>query len=109
MWAIYCASKAALRVYGEALRARLAPESIGVSVVLPGYVDVPLTKALSGPKPVVLSPEHAARLIRRGLESNRANITFPRYLAWGLLWLSVLPRFCPSASSARWVLANGVP
>ena len=46
---IYCASKAALRVYGEALRAWLAPEGIGVSVVLPGYVDTSMTDSLSGP------------------------------------------------------------
>jgi short-subunit dehydrogenase len=88
---IYCASKAALRAYGEGLRAWLAPQGIGVSVVLPGYVDTAMTDSLSGPKPAVLSPERAARLIRRGLERNRARIAFPRHLAWGLLWLSVLP------------------
>ena len=88
---IYSASKAAVRVYGEALRAWLAPQGIGVSVVLPGYVDTSMTDSLSGPKPAVLSPERAARLIRRGLEWNRARIAFPRHLAWGLLWLSVLP------------------
>jgi short-subunit dehydrogenase len=88
---IYCASKAALRAYGEALRAWLAPEGIAVSVVLPGYVQTPMTDSLTGPKPSVLPPERAALLIRRGLESNRARIAFPRTLAWGLLWLSVLP------------------
>jgi short-subunit dehydrogenase len=88
---IYCASKAALRAYGEALRAWLAPEGIAVSVVLPGYVQTPMTDSLTGPKPSVLSPERAALLIRRGLGRNRASIAFPRTLAWGLLWLSVLP------------------
>jgi hypothetical protein len=38
-----------------------------------------------------MSPERTALLIHRGLERNRARIAFPRPLAWGLLWLSVLP------------------
>jgi short-subunit dehydrogenase len=87
----YCASKAALRAYGEALRLRLAPQGIAVSVVLPGFVGTSMTAGLKGPKPAVMSPERAALLIRRGLERNRARIAFPRSLAWGLLWLSVLP------------------
>jgi len=36
-------------------------------------------------------PERAAHLILRGLERNRARIAFPRLLAWGMWWLSVLP------------------
>jgi NAD(P)-dependent dehydrogenase (short-subunit alcohol dehydrogenase family) len=87
----YCASKAALKVYGEALRAWLAPEGIGVSVVLPGFVDTPMTDSLTGPKPSTMSAARAAVLIRRGLERNRARIAFPRALAWGMRWLSVLP------------------
>jgi short-subunit dehydrogenase len=33
---IYCASKAALKTYGEALRGWLAPQGIAVNVVMPG-------------------------------------------------------------------------
>jgi short-subunit dehydrogenase len=87
----YCASKAALKVHGEALRAWLAHQGIGVSVVRPGFVDTPMTDSLTGPKPSTMAPERAAMLIRRGLERNRARIAFPRALAWGLQWLSVLP------------------
>src|SRR6516164_6491886 len=39
----YCASKAAVRIYGEALRSWLAPEGIDVSVVLPGFVETRLS------------------------------------------------------------------
>jgi len=34
----YCASKAAVRVWGEALRGELAPFGVGVSVICPGFV-----------------------------------------------------------------------
>jgi hypothetical protein len=39
----------------------------------------------------MMSPERAAYLILKGLESNRARIAFPRVLSWGMWWLSVLP------------------
>ena len=87
----YSASKAALKVYGEALRAWLAPQGVAVNVVLPGYVRTAMTERVRGPKPAVMSPERAARLIRSGLEANRARIAFPRDLAFGTWLLSVMP------------------
>ena len=87
----YCASKAALKTYGESLRLRLASRGVAVSVVLPGFVRTAMTDRVKGPKPAIISPQRAARLIRRGLERNRARIAFPRRLAWGLRWLAVLP------------------
>jgi len=88
---IYCASKAAMKAYGEALRGWLAPQGIAVNVVMPGFVRTPMTERFSGAKPWLMSPERAATLIRRGLERNRARIAFPRRLAFGMWGLSVLP------------------
>jgi short-subunit dehydrogenase len=87
----YCASKAALKVYGESLRSWLAPEGISISVVLPGFVDTPLSQAVSGPKPFMISPERAARIIRRGLMKKRAQIAFPYPLYLGAQLLRALP------------------
>jgi short-subunit dehydrogenase len=88
---IYSASKAALKAYGEALRGWLAPQGIQVNVVMPGFVRTPMSDRYTAAKPWMMSPERAAHLIRRGLERNRARIAFPRALAWGMWWLSVLP------------------
>ena len=88
---VYSASKAALKVYGEALRGWLAPQGIQVNVVLPGFVRTPMSDRYTAAKPWMMSPERAAVLIRRGLERNRARTAFPRVLAWGMWWLSVLP------------------
>jgi len=88
---VYCASKAAIKAYGEALRGWLAPQGIGVSVVLPGFVDTPMSARFPGRKPLMLTPERAATLIRRGLERNAARIAFPRALAVAMWGLSVLP------------------
>jgi short-subunit dehydrogenase len=87
----YCASKAALKVYGEALRAPLARDGIRVSVVLPGFVKSEMSDALRLPKPFMLSAEDAAARIKRGLERDEARISFPLPLAAGCWALSALP------------------
>jgi short-subunit dehydrogenase len=87
----YCASKAALKAYGEALRGLLAPQGIAVNVVLPGYVATPMNENDAGPRPFRMAPAAAARRIRQGLARNRARIAFPWPLSWGMWWLAVLP------------------
>ncbi len=103
----YSASKAALRAYGEALRAWLAPTGIAVNVVMPGFIDTPMTTSLRGPKPSTIPAEKAAVLIKRGLEHNRARIAFPRAMAWGLLLLSILP--APVSERIMGMLGFGAP
>ena len=87
----YCASKAAVRIYGEALRSWLAPEGIGVSVVLPGFVETRLSQTVAGPKPLILPAERAARIIRRGLAKGRRQIAFPYPLYLGIQLMRALP------------------
>lgn len=87
----YCASKAAIKAYGEALRGWLAPEGIRVSVIMPGYVASKMCHEMPGPKPFLWSAERAARHIRRGLERDQARISFPFPLDVGTWFLAVLP------------------
>jgi len=87
----YCASKAALKSYGEALRGWLAPKGIMVNVIMPGYVESPMCQNMAGPKPFLLTPEKAAQIIKHGLEKNKPRISFPFPLNLGTWLLSVLP------------------
>ncbi|MEH6472457.1 MAG: SDR family NAD(P)-dependent oxidoreductase [Halopseudomonas sp.] len=87
----YSASKAAVKAYGEGLRGWLAEDGVGVTVVMPGYVASPMCHDMPGPKPFLWSPERAARVIRKGLDNNRARISFPFPLNFGSWWLAVLP------------------
>ncbi|WP_300086689.1 SDR family NAD(P)-dependent oxidoreductase [uncultured Nitrosomonas sp.] len=87
----YCASKAGLKAYGEALRGWLAPEGIKVNVVMPGYVQSPMCDDMPGSKPFLWAPKRAAMAIHRGLVRDMARISFPFPLNWGGWWLAVLP------------------
>ncbi len=87
----YCATKAGIKAYGEALRGWLAPEGIRVNVIMPGYVHSPMCEAMPGPKPFLWSPGRAARFIQRGLARDKARISFPFPLNFGTWCLAVLP------------------
>ncbi len=73
----YCASKAFVRVWGEALRADLAPKGVRVSVICPGFVTTRMTEKNDFPMPMLMSGERAAQIIVRGLAKDRARIAFP--------------------------------
>lgn len=87
----YSASKAAVKVYGEALRGWLAPHGLRVTVIMPGYVESDMCDAMPGPKPFLKTADQAARLIKRRLALNHARISFPFPLNIGCWFLTVLP------------------
>ncbi len=97
----YSASKAAVKVYGEALRGALFNDGIGVSVICPGFVVSRMTDSNDYAMPLIISAERAATIIINGLARNRARIAFPwpMYLA---IWLmSALPPQLTDAAFRR--------
>lgn len=97
----YCASKAAVRLYGEGLRGRLARHGVGVSVICPGFVRTPLTDANPFPMPFMIEADRAARIIVQGLARNRARIAFPRRLYALTRLTSLLPAWLVDPILAR--------
>ncbi|MBV9199574.1 MAG: SDR family NAD(P)-dependent oxidoreductase [Alphaproteobacteria bacterium] len=93
----YCASKAGLRAYAEALRPRLALHRVGVTVVCPGFFDSPMTDRFDGPTPFLLSGEDAARLVKRGIDLGRKRVAFPWPLVVGLQFCDIAPAFIGDA------------
>lgn len=87
----YCASKAAVRVYGEALRGALRAEGIAVSVICPGFVRSPMTAVNDFPMPFLIDSPRAARIIKRGLAKDRARIAFPWPTYFGAWLAATLP------------------
>lgn len=87
----YCASKAAVKVWGESLRGELSPRGVKVNVVMPGFIKSPMTDVNDFPMPFLMSAERAAGIIRDGLAKDRARIAFPwqtSMLAWFVAMVS---------------------
>ncbi|TNF93668.1 MAG: SDR family NAD(P)-dependent oxidoreductase [Gammaproteobacteria bacterium] len=87
----YSASKASLKVYGEALRGALAKDNIGVSVICPGFIKSLMSDQFPGPKPFMLSAEQAANIIVSSLSKNQARVSFPFPLNLGAWFYSIIP------------------
>ncbi len=87
----YCASKAGLRLYGEALRAGLAPSGIDVTVITPGFFFSPMSERLRGSKPLMVGSARVVRIVRRGLDRRRARVSFPWPIVALLRLLDLLP------------------
>jgi short-subunit dehydrogenase len=85
----YSGSKAAVRVYGEALRGNLGKFGIKVNVICPGYIKTPMTDVNEFPMPFLMSAEKCAAIIKRGLEKNKSRIAFP-FALYFVVWLATL-------------------
>jgi short-subunit dehydrogenase len=98
---VYCASKAAVRIYGDALRARLRTRGIAVSTICPGFVATPLTARNPFPMPLLMTAEQAARRIVQGLAGRKPMIAFPRRLYLLARLIALLPRVVTDPLLAR--------
>ncbi len=87
----YCASKAALRLWGEGQRIWLRHRGVRLSVICPGFVDTPMSRDNPYTMPFLMDAGRAARLISKGLERDRGRIAFPWQTFWLVQMLAVLP------------------
>jgi len=89
--AAYGATKAGLINMCESLAFDLDGTGVRLQLVDPGFVDTPLARRNPFPMPFLMKSEDAAARIRRGLASNRFEITFPRRFTFWLKVLRILP------------------
>jgi len=87
----YSASKAAVKIYAEALRGALAGDGVGVSAICPGFVKSRMTDVNDFPMPFLMDADKAAEIILRGLRRNRTVIAFPLPMYLAVSFLSLLP------------------
>ncbi len=83
----YCASKAAVKVYGEGLRGSLSHKGVKINVICPGFVESRMTAVNPYPMPFLIDAEKAATIIAKGLEQNKGRIAFPlpsAFIGWML-------------------------
>ncbi len=89
----YCASKAAVKAYGEGLRGALAKTGVKVNVVCPGFVRSRITDQNDFYMPFFMEADKAAKIIAKGIEKNKGRIAFPfatNLIAW---FFMILPDF----------------
>jgi NAD(P)-dependent dehydrogenase (short-subunit alcohol dehydrogenase family) len=91
MSAAYCASKSAVIVMAESMRAPLERVGVTLQVVCPGFVATNLLKNHKGALPFLMDAETAARRICDGFERKGFEIEFPRRLAWIAKAVNMLP------------------
>lgn len=87
----YCASKAALRVWGEGLRGDLGPRGVEVSVICPGFVVSRMTARNKFRMPFLMPADRAAAIVRRGLARDRGRIAFPWPMYFAIWLAGTLP------------------
>ena len=87
----YAASKATVKTYGLAMRIALAPFDIKVNVVCPGFIDTPMTRVNPYTMPWIMDARSAARIIKDGLDRDRALIAFPWQMSLIARGIGMLP------------------
>ncbi len=97
----YCASKAAVRVWGEAMAPVLRAEGIGLTVACPGYIRTPMTAVNAFPMPGLMDADVAARKILAACRVGRVRTSFPWWLALAARAASLLPPRALGAIMAR--------
>lgn len=88
---VYCASKAAVRIYGDGLRRLMRQHGVRVTNVLPGFVDTPMSQSLDLARPWCWPADKAARRIARDVARGAAQSIFPWPLRLSIGLQNVMP------------------
>lgn len=97
----YSATKAGLRMFAEALRLRLKKHRVTVTLVSPGFIDTPMSRKVTEPKPFLMTADAAAKIISRRVARGDATIVVPWQFRVIRAATNLLPRFV-----LHWALAR---
>ncbi|HWU55602.1 MAG TPA: SDR family NAD(P)-dependent oxidoreductase, partial [Rhizomicrobium sp.] len=97
----YAASKAGLRMFAEALGLRLKKHGVMVSLVSPGFIDTPMSRKVTEPKPFLMDADKAARIIARKIDARARVIVVP----WQFIVMRAVTDLLPRAI-VRWVMSR---
>jgi short-subunit dehydrogenase len=97
----YCASKAFVRVWGEALRGDWAKRGVKINVICPGFVRSRMTAKNAFHMPLLMDADRAARIMLDGLAKDKPRIAFPWRMYAVTRVLAALPQSWIDAILAR--------
>lgn len=93
---VYSKSKRTVINLCEAYREALSDFGIGVTAVIPGYIDTLKLRELNNndvsKKPFIMTEEYAADIIIKSIEENRDKIIFPKKMKIAVSILSMFPK-----------------
>jgi len=95
----YCASKAGVNAFFEAIRVELEPRGITCTTLCPGWIRTPLTRDIPLPLPHLMEPRDAVRVMVQAIHKGKRHVAWPWQLRNPLLLAKVLP-----ASLSDWML-----
>ncbi|MDB5374124.1 MAG: Short-chain dehydrogenase [Belnapia sp.] len=87
----YCASKAAVQRWAEALDATEQRRGIRLHAICPGYIRTAMTARNDFPMPFLMSAEEAAWRTLAGIAAGRTRIAYPWPVYWAARLLGALP------------------
>ncbi|MGY8815243.1 MAG: SDR family NAD(P)-dependent oxidoreductase [Gammaproteobacteria bacterium] len=87
----YSASKAAVKIYFEAIRGLCRRNGIYVTIVCPSYVNTDMTKPLKINSFMLTDMNKAVDIIHKGIAKGKPLISFPWYHSLGIQLLKLLP------------------
>jgi short-subunit dehydrogenase len=97
----YCASKAAVQRWAEALDATERARGIRLHAICPGYVRTPMTARNAFPMPFLMDAEEAARRSLSGIARGRVRVVYPLPLYLAARLAGALPPAWRNALFAR--------
>jgi len=87
----YCAAKAGLWAWGEALRAAHGPAGLSVTVAAPGFFASAMGARYHGARPFEITGEAAAARLHRAMLRGQGRLVFPWALGLALRLAALLP------------------
>lgn len=88
----YCATKAGLSRWMEAVRLELTGSGIAVTTIHPGFVATPMTEKNDFDMLLIMRPERAARLMARAIRKRKAVYDFPWRMRQAIRLVRLLPK-----------------
>lgn len=87
---VYGSAKAALTIFTQGLRQRLAPKGIHVLTIKPGQVDTPMTAHMTK-SPLWAKPEVIGRGLVRAIDQNQDIVWLPWFWRWIMFLINLIP------------------
>lgn len=88
----YAGSKAGLRLFAEALGLRMKKFGVAVTLVSPGFIDTPMSRKVTEPKPFLMDADKAALIITRRIAARARVIVVPWQFCFVRAFTDLLPR-----------------